>query len=138
MNNKICNQKLAAYAPLVLRLGLAAVVAWFGTSQLVNPNSWVNVVPAWAADISGLSKLTIIHLNGWFEIITALLLALGVCVRWVALVLSVHLFVITIGFGASATGVRDFGLSMALLSIFFAGQDKHCFDYKEVPPAEVK
>lgn len=139
MINQICNQKLSSYAPLVLRLGLAAVVAWFGTSQLVNPNSWVNVVPAWAVDMSGMSKLTIIELNGWFEIITASLLALGVYVRWVALALSVHLFVIALSFGtSSATGIRDFGLSFALLAVFFAGQDKHCLDYKEAVLVENK
>lgn len=139
MNHQICNQKLNSYAPVVLRLGLAAVVAWFGASQIINPNSWVNVVPAWAMDISGMSKLTIIELNGWFEIITALLLSAGIYVRWVGLVLSAHLFVIAASFGTnSATGIRDFGLSFALLAVFFAGQDKYCFDYKEATSTEVK
>lgn len=138
MTNQICNQKLSSYAPLVLRLGLAGVVAWFGTSQVLNPNSWVNVVPAWAVDMSGMSKLTIIQLNGWFEIVTASLLALGIYARWVALVLSVHLFVIAFSFGRSATGIRDFGLSFALLSIFLTGQDEYCLDYKGPTPAESK
>ncbi len=130
MNYQVLNQKLTSFAPLVLRLGLAAVVAWFGTSQLVHPSAWLNVIPDWATGF-GMSKLTILTLNGWFEIIAASLLALGVLVRWVALVLSVHLFIIAASFGASATGIRDFGLSFALLSIFFSGQDKHCIDCKE-------
>lgn len=134
MNNQVCNQKLASYAPLVLRLGLAGVVAWFGTSQLVHPSAWMSVIPDWATGF-GMSKLTILMLNGWFEIIAASLLALGILVRWVALVLSVHLFVIAASFGTSATGIRDFGLSFALLSVFFAGQDKHCLDCKETDMA---
>lgn len=139
MNNLFCNQKLSSYAPLVLRLGLAAVVAWFGISQISDTESWADIVPAWAVSYSHLSALTIVHLNGWFEVVAAALLALGVGVRWVGLLLSLHLLVIASDFGLSSpTGVRDFGLAIALLSIFFAGQDQYCLDYKKIGSVENK
>ncbi len=139
MNNPICDQKLSSWAPLVLRLGMAAVVGWFGISQVYSPDDWVGVVPQWASNLSGLSNFLIVSINGWFEIIAALLLVLGFWVRWVGLLLSAHLFVIASSFGiTSPTGIRDFGLSFALLAIFFAGQDKHCLDYKDPVPAVIK
>lgn len=133
------NQKLSSLAPLVLRLGMAGVVAWFGTSQIHNPSDWADLVPGWASDLSGLSSLLIVNINGWFEIIAALFLVLGFWVRWVGLFLALHLFVIASTFGfSSPTGIRDYGLSFALLSIFFAGQDKYCLGKKELVATENK
>lgn len=116
-------KKLAAP---ILRLGLAAVVVWFGASQINNPNAWTSMVPEWAVSLSHLSALTIVHLNGWFEIIAASLIAIGIGTRWIALLISLHLFVITADLGASAIGVRDFGLSVATLAIALHGTDDWC------------
>ena len=118
---------LSRFAPVVLRLGLSAVVAWFGASQLMSPAQWISIVPAWALGISHLSANTIVFLNGCFEVVAALLLAVGIFVRWVALLLSVHLIVITADLGLSAIGVRDFGLAIALFSVFLSGTDDFCF-----------
>lgn len=122
---------LARYAPLVLRLALAAVLGWFGTSQLLSPNNWINIVPDWATNLSGMSALTVVTFNGWFEIVFALLLAAGIQTRIVATILFLHLLTITSGFGFSATGIRDFGLSFAMLSVALFGTDEFSFDYKQ-------
>ncbi|MCX6780406.1 MAG: DoxX family membrane protein [Candidatus Magasanikbacteria bacterium] len=116
---------------LFLRLSLAAVMAWFGASQVTNPAQWVNLIPTWAVGISPFSRAVMIYLNGSFEIVASLLLALGVYSRYVALLLAVHLLVIAESFGASPTGVRDFGLSFALIAVFIIGQDEYCLDKKE-------
>ncbi len=115
--------KAQSYAPIVLRLALAAVFAWFGTSQWLNPSMWVGIVPSWATGLSGMSASTIVHLNGTFEIIAALLLAVGVWVRWVALLLALHLFVIAANFGFTSIGIRDFGLSFSTLAVSLFGGD---------------
>jgi uncharacterized membrane protein YphA (DoxX/SURF4 family) len=120
-----------ATSSLILRLGMAAVVAWFGTAQITNPAAWVSLVPNWAMSISPLSRAWIIYLNGGFEIIAALFLALGIFSRWAALLLSLHLLVIASAFGSSPTGVRDFGLAVALFVIFLSGKDSYCLDYKD-------
>lgn len=121
----------SSFSSLFLRLSLAAVVAWFGASQVFHPEQWVNLIPGWAMLFSPFSRGILIYLNGSFEIIAALLLALGVWSRYVALLLAVHLLVIAQSFGVSPTGVRDFGLSFALLAVFFAGKDIYCLDYRE-------
>lgn len=125
--------KLQPYAPLVLRLGLAAVFAWFGSSQLINPERWVGIVPEWATSLSGLNASTIVFLNGSFEILGALLLAVGLFVSPIALLLSLHLFVIATEFGLSPIGVRDFGLAFATLSLTLSGADRFCLQAKKNP-----
>ena len=124
------SKSISRFAPLVLRLALAFVLGWFGTSQLINPNNWINIVPSWATGMSGISALAIVTFNGWFEIVFALLLAAGIKTRIVACVLCVHLLTISSGFGLSATGIRDYGLSFALLAIALFGTDEFSFDYK--------
>lgn len=126
------NQKnLPIFAPVVLRLGLAAVMVWFGVSQLVNTAAWVGIIPSWALSLSGLDASMIARSNGVFEIITGTLLAVGIFTRWVAAVLFVHLLVITFNLGMTAVGVRDFGLSFSMLALALFGSDKYSFDYKE-------
>jgi len=110
----------------VLRLALALVYLWFGASQLTDPNAWTGFVPAWASGISGMSAFTIVHVNGWFEVIAGALLALGIGVRPVAALLFLHLAVIAAHLGVTEIGVRDFGLSMATLAIALHGDDWFC------------
>ncbi len=127
----INTQKWPQYAPVVLRLALTAVFTWFGVSQIVNPSAWVNLVPTWASGTFGLSSLDIVHINGGFEVVAALLLGIGIYVRYVAALLALHLFIITSHLGLTAVGVRDFGLSFATITLALFGEDKQCFHYKE-------
>lgn len=124
------SQKAKALAPVILRYALTLVFVWFGTNQLINASAWVRLVPEWAT-VFGMSAETVVHLNGMFEIIAAILLGAGVYVRLVASVLALHLFVITTHLGFTPVGVRDFGLSFATLSVALFGPDKYCFSYKE-------
>lgn len=100
---------------LLLRFGLAIVYLYFGFSQLVTPDRWVGVVPGWAG-VSTLTPHTIVLMNGIFEIVFASLLIFGFWLRPVSFLLAAHLAVITIGMGFNATGVRDFGLTIATLA----------------------
>ena len=118
------SQKLSSYAPIVLRLTLTAVFAWFGFSQLTDPASWTRIVPDWATSLSGMDAAMIVKMNGTFEVIASFLLALGVAVRYVSVLLFLHLIVIAYTFGNSPTGIRDFGLSFATLALALFGQDK--------------
>lgn len=124
------SDSFSRYAPVILRLGMGAVVAWFGFSQLTNPTLWTGIVPAWATSLSGMSALTIVYSNGVFEVIAAALLLFGAWVRPVAFLLAGHLVVIALGFGLSPIGVRDFGLSAGLLSVCLYGYDVASVGYK--------
>ncbi|MBX4206441.1 DoxX family protein [Candidatus Parcubacteria bacterium] len=104
---------------LILRLGMAAVYLFFGFSQLFDGLNWVGMVPAWAVNLVHLPPAMIVLGNGAFEVVFGALLAAGLLVRPVAVILAIHLLVIASSFGFTPLGVRDFGLSLATLSLAF-------------------
>lgn len=116
-----------AWGMLVLRLGLAIVFLWFGLSQLVDGINWVSWVPEWAVNLLHLPPAMIVLVNGLLEVIGGALLALNIWTRWVALALALHLLVITIEIGASAIGVRDFGLTAATFALALLAQKPRDF-----------
>lgn len=111
----------------LLRISLAFVFLWFGFSQISNPSIWTSFVPEWATNIMDAGVLVL--LNGVLEIIAGFLLAFGIFPRYVALLLGVHLFIIATSLGLSAIGVRDIGLALATLSLFFFENDSFSLTY---------
>ncbi len=101
----------------VLRLGIASLFLWFGFSQLFNGIDWVSWVPEWAVNTLNLPPAMIVLLNGAVEVVLGSLLALGLFVRPAAILLGLHLLIITIEIGATAIGVRDFGLTAATFAL---------------------
>jgi uncharacterized membrane protein YphA (DoxX/SURF4 family) len=67
-------------------------------------------------------------LNGWFEISFGLCLLFGFYTRIVALFLALHLLEIMYSVGYSPIGVRDFGLTIAMFSVFLFGADDFSAD----------
>lgn len=102
---------------LVLRVGLAAVFLWFGFSQLFDSLNWIGWVPEWAVNLFHIPPAFIVLANGTFEVIAGALLVANFFVRPVAILLALHLVVITVEIGFNAIGVRDFGLTMATLAL---------------------
>jgi uncharacterized membrane protein YphA (DoxX/SURF4 family) len=117
------------YAPVVLRFGLVALFLWFGLSQVISPSEWVSWLPSWTSSLP-LGAKTLVLLNGGFEVIFGALLALGIQTRWVALLLSLHLFLIAYEIGYNDVGVRDFVLSISTLAIALFGADRYTLDEK--------
>lgn len=116
------------YAAVTLRFGLVALFLWFGLSQVINPASWVAWVPEWTTSILRLDPATIVFFNGWFETIGGILLAIGLWTRWVALLLSLHLFFIAYEVGYNDIGVRDFALAVSALAASLFGPDGFTID----------
>ena len=120
---------ISQYAPIVLRYGLAIVFFWFGFSQLLNPSNFIGYLPQFLFDSSFAEQLVIA--NGIFEIIFAIALCVGIYTRIVAGLLALHLLLITFEVGLlSETGIRDFGLTIAVIAITLNGPDKWCLDSK--------
>jgi uncharacterized membrane protein YphA (DoxX/SURF4 family) len=118
---------LKKYAPLVLRFGLAIVLLWFGFSQLKNPMMWTRLLPHFASSIA--SPVTLIYINGIFEILLATFLLLGYFTRTTSALATLHLCSIVIfAVGYGSVGTRDFGLMIAALAIFFFGADDYSLD----------
>lgn len=122
------SDRLKASAPTVLRIGVALVFLWFGSQQLMHPGSWLGFIPKSIMDISGLTAPTLVAFNGSFEIVFGLCLLAGFFTRVSALLLALHMLDITYVVGYGATGVRDFGLSIAAVAVFLYGIDKLCLD----------
>ncbi|MCR4280922.1 MAG: DoxX family protein [Candidatus Kaiserbacteria bacterium] len=122
--------KTAEYAPVLLRFGLSFLFLWFGISQITSPDSWTVWVPEWGNTIFGLGAVKLVLFNGWFEIAGGILLALGLWTRWVALLLSLHLFFIAYEVGYNDIGVRDFVLAVSTLAVSLFGPDKFSLDNK--------
>lgn len=116
-------EKLKIFAPVVLRIGIALVFIWFGTNQFIDTNQWVGYVPDYVINLSHLSAVTLVHFNGVFEIVFGVALLLGFFTRLSALLLAIHIIDIMFIVGYDSTGVRDFGLSIATVAIWFNGAD---------------
>ncbi|HQV65088.1 MAG TPA: DoxX family membrane protein [Candidatus Paceibacterota bacterium] len=114
----------------ILRISLSFVFLWFGFSQMSDAAQWIGFVPDWATSIMSAGML--VYLNGIFEIIAGLMLAIGIVPRYVALLLGIHLLIISSSLGFSAVGIRDIGLALATLSLFFLGNDKLALSYREI------
>ena len=109
------NQYRLAY--IVLRYGLAIVLVWFGISQILDNAAWVGFVPIWTHSVLFLEPTSVILINGFFEVVTGVLLGLRLFVRPVAFVVAVNFALITFEIGLTAIGLRDFGLTAAALAL---------------------
>ena len=105
-----------------MRLGLASVFLWFGFSQHLDGIHCVGWVPEWAVTFLHLPPAFIVLGNGLFEVVFGALLAMGLWVRFVAMLLALHLALITFDIGITAIGVRDFGLTLATVALALLGK----------------
>lgn len=115
------SERMKSAAPVILRIGLALVFLWFGSQQLLHTAMWLGLIPKSLIAMTGFSAATFVHFNGAFEIVFGLCLFFGFFTRTVALLLALHMLDITFVVGYGATGTRDFGLSIAAISIFLYG-----------------
>lgn len=116
--------RYSKYAPIIVRLGLGLVFLYIGISQLINTEMWTGFVPGFLAS----NAIVLVKLNGLFEVLASIMLMVGIKTRIVSLILGLHLLGITLSIGLSPLGARDFGLSLATLSIFFTGADWLCLE----------
>lgn len=116
------------FAPVVIRIGMALVFLWFGSQQLIHTSMWTSLIPQYVINLSGQTATTLVHFNGAFEIVFGLFLLLGYFTRVTALLLALHILDITFTVGYTSIGVRDFGLSLATISVFLYGIDIWCLD----------
>ncbi|MBI2473625.1 DoxX family membrane protein [Candidatus Uhrbacteria bacterium] len=106
---------------LMIRYTACLLFLWFGIQQLTDPNSWVVFLPEWTGYFPIPSEM-LIQLNGWMEVVLALMLVMGLYTKFVALVLGAHLMGIALSVG-QATGVRDAALALFTLSLVFSHPD---------------
>ena len=113
---------LREHSQVLLRYALALLFLWFGLNQLFDPGAWVVWLPSWVERLP-IEPLTFVIVNGSFEMVFGVFLALGLFTRLSALVLSLHLFGIAFSLGYGDIAVRDFSLALATLAVAFHGSD---------------
>ncbi len=123
MQNFLSEENLKNMAPIILKLGIVFVFFYFGINQILHPTEWTAFLPTWVNTLP-VTPLNFITFNGAFEIVSASLLLLGIFTRWVALILSIHLFIIAFSMGLNDISVRDIGLAIATLCIALLGVEK--------------
>ncbi len=99
----------------LLRFGYVILFAWFGVMQLLYPQMWLSYLPEWIGYLPIPGEM-LVTLNGWFEIIAAIMLLVGVQTRIISFILGLHLFFIAYTAGG-AVGMRDFVLGILGVSI---------------------
>lgn len=110
----------------VVRVSVVALFLWFGFQQLISPGNWVGFLPGWTGYLPIPGEM-LVQLNGWAEVVLAILLAMGVSTRIVAALLGIHLFFIALSAGG-AIGVRDAALAVMTLSLVVGVPDAWTFD----------
>jgi len=125
------------YSIVIVRIGLALVLLWFGTHQLINPESFLGYIPQWLYshepqmmhehslqlmhNIPKPSVHFILMFNGIFEVIIGSLLLIGIYTRIIASIAALHLFFIALSLGYNDIAIRDLGLTMMAVSLIFSG-----------------
>lgn len=117
---------------ITLRISMGLVFLYFGFSQLFNPGFWTGYIPKavenFFFNVFGINSTTLVLSNAFLEIVFGVFLLIGLYVKFSSLVLSIHLFGIAFAFGFTPLGIRDLGLALATLSVFFNGADRLCLD----------
>ncbi|GBD34319.1 hypothetical protein HRbin35_00029 [bacterium HR35] len=114
------------YGKLILRIGLGIVFLYFGISQLIFPQRWVDLIPEVKfVYMNDIFKQKIVLLNGFLDCLIGICFILGIFVKIVSLLATLHLisiFLFSLGFTPS--GFRDLGLALASLSLYFLREGK--------------
>lgn len=105
----------ASRAFIVLRFSLALFFLWFAFQQLTDSAAWVGYLPVWTGYLPIPGEM-LVMLHGWAELVLAILLALGIFTRMVAILLALHLFTIAWTVGGPV-GMRDGTLGMSLVAL---------------------
>ncbi len=113
-------------AGIVARFTTVGLFLWFGIAQLLEPELWLGFLPEWTGYLP-IPGEVLVSLNGWTEIILALMLALGFHTRVVQIILGVHLFAIGLT-AQGATATRDIALALFILATSIDKPDALTFD----------
>ena len=121
---------LRSYASTLLRMGISLIIIWFGSQQLLHPQTWTHFLPGWTSDMF-LSQVSFVYLNGAFEVIAGALLFLGLFTCVVSFLLALHMLSIVITVGYNPTGMRDLAIFFAVAFLFLhKNHDKWSLDKK--------
>ncbi len=106
----------------LLTAGMVIVFAWFGIDKFRNAYLWTGFMPAWMDGFLGYSTKDVwIGVVGALEIIFAAMLLVPIRrIRQAgAVLIALHLAAVLMQVGWNDVGVRDLGLLLASVALFF-------------------
>lgn len=118
--------KLKEYGPSLVRYAVGLVFLLIGIDQFIHPLTWAGYFPSSLP--FGLTAAKAVFLNGIFDTAIGILLIIGLFTRIVAAIAALHLIGVIYTIGYNEIAIRDLGILIAALSIFFNGADKCCLD----------
>jgi len=119
-------KKYKKYSPSIVRFGVGAVFLSFGIMQLTSPSNWTGILPNFVTQY--FNPISLVYFNGSFDLLVGIFLLSGLYTRIVSFFASLHLITIIFVLGFNPITIRDFGLLLALISIFFHGPDELCLN----------
>lgn len=115
-----------SWTPLVGRILLGLVLAWFGYHELVQPGLWTGYVPI-LSPTSSLATLAVLA-HGWMLLVLAVALVAGIAPRVAAAIAAVLLLEIVISLavsgGLSDLTLRDVGVLGLAVILTGVSQDR--------------
>lgn len=116
----------ASWTPLIGRVLLGLVLAWFGYHELVQPALWTGYVPV-ISPTSSLATVAVLA-HGWLLLVLAVALVAGIAPRLAAAIAALLLLEIvislTISGGLSDLTLRDVGVLGLAVMLIGAGQER--------------
>ena len=115
-------KNLANHYPLIMRISLAFVFAWFGVSEILNPRYWSGYVPQMAIELLPIPILPFVQAHGAILVFLAVCFLFRFYLRYIG-VLALLVLLSIIGGLISMNGfdeivVRDIGLFGLALAIW--------------------
>jgi len=114
------------FTPMMIRLCIGLVITWFGLNQMFNPEQWLIWLPKWALALP--DPVMFVFAHGLVEVVCAVCLLGGYFTRISALVMFANILGTAMLLGFNDLGIRDFALSIMVLSVFLHGPDAWCLD----------
>ena len=105
----------------ILIIGLGFVFLYFGIEKFVHPSMWLLWIPDWMNGLFGLKADLWLKIIGITEIIiaVALLMPIRFLQQIASIAAALHLVGILTQVGWNDVGVRDIGLLMMAVALFF-------------------
>ncbi len=118
------------HGTIILRIGLAAVFAFFCVTQLLDPQPYTGYLPL---SLQRMANPTFfIYANAVLDGLLAIAIGFSILTRVAPLIGFVHLLSIAVSMGLNDVAVRDFGLALACLSLVFIHEEHIPWAQKQV------
>ncbi len=110
---------MGSYPKYILQITLSILLIYFGFSQILLPEQWVDYVDFQFLQM--INPVYVVLLNGAVEIFFAILIFSGVLLLFSASLMGLHILFIAVLIGMNPIGIRDFAIAGAFFALASLG-----------------